>query len=68
MAQTKHKIKNKSQFVESRKIEMVEKNFVEEDDPFYSEANMNRLRAAIEAVKSGKSTLKEHDLIEVEDA
>lgn len=30
-------------------------------DPFYSESNMNELRR-IESVKSGKSTLKEHEL------
>ena len=35
-------------------------------DPFYSEANMNRLQQSIENVKSGKTTLKEHDLIEVD--
>jgi len=36
-------------------------------DPFYSEANINRLRKAIHDVESGKSTLTEHELIEVED-
>lgn len=35
-------------------------------DQFYSEENMNRLRAAIENVKCGKSVLKEHDLVEVD--
>ena len=33
-------------------------------DPFYSESNMSRLRRSIEEVKSGKATLKEHELIE----
>ena len=33
-------------------------------DPFFSERNMARLKAAIQDVESGKSTLKEHDLIE----
>ena len=36
-------------------------------DPFYSEKNMNRLRKAIADVKSGKSKLTEHELIEVEE-
>jgi len=36
-------------------------------DPFYSEANMARLRKAIADVKSGKSKLTEHELIEVDD-
>jgi len=36
-------------------------------DPFYSASNMNRLRKAIGDVESGKSSLKEHDLIEVKD-
>ena len=36
-------------------------------DPFYSEANMNRLRKAIDDVKSGKAKLTEHELIEVND-
>lgn len=36
-------------------------------DPFYSEANMNRLRKAIADVESGKAKLVEHELIEVED-
>lgn len=37
------------------------------NDPFYSEKNMQRLRQAIADVESGVSTLKEHDLIEVDD-
>ena len=36
-------------------------------DPFYSDANMSRLRAAIRSVETGESVLKEHDLIEDED-
>ena len=36
-----------------------------EPDPFYSEANMNRLRMAIADVKSGKAKLTEHELVEV---
>ena len=36
-------------------------------DPFYSEANMARLRKSIADVKSGKSTLTVHELVEVED-
>jgi len=36
-------------------------------DPFYSEANMERLRKAIADVKSGKAKLTEHELIEVDD-
>jgi len=34
-------------------------------DPFYSPENINRLKKSINDVKSGKSTLKEHELIEV---
>ena len=37
-----------------------------EPDPFYSEENMARLRAAIADVKAGRSTLKPHELIEVD--
>lgn len=33
-------------------------------DPFYSEANMARLKKSIEAVEAGNATLKEHELIE----
>jgi DNA-damage-inducible protein J len=36
-------------------------------DPFYSEANMERLRKAIADVESGKARLTEHELIEEED-
>lgn len=36
-------------------------------DPFYSEANMERLRKAIADLESGKTKLTEHELIEVED-
>ena len=36
-------------------------------DPFYSEENMARLRSAIAKVESGASTMKEHDLIEVDE-
>ncbi len=35
-------------------------------DPFYSEANIERLKRAVAEVESGRSTLKEHDLIEDE--
>jgi len=38
-----------------------------EADPFYSEANMERLRRAIADVESGKAKLAEHELIEVDD-
>ena len=34
-------------------------------DPFYSKENMDRLKKSIEEVKTGKATLKEHELIEV---
>lgn len=35
-------------------------------DPFYSESNIQELKKRIESVRSGKSTLEEHDLIEVD--
>lgn len=34
-------------------------------DPFYSESNMKVLQQRIADIESGKSVLKEHDLIEV---
>jgi len=36
-------------------------------DPFYSEANMTRLRKAITDIESGKATPTEHALVEVDD-
>ena len=36
-------------------------------DPFYSAANMAELERRAASIKNGTSTLKEHDLIEVED-
>ena len=36
-------------------------------DPFYSAANIAELERRAASVKNGTSTLKEHDLIEVED-
>lgn len=36
-------------------------------DPFYSEANIARLKKAVEAVESGKAKLTEHELVEVDD-
>ena len=36
-------------------------------DPFYSEANMYRLRKAIADVESGKAKLTEHELFETDD-
>ena len=33
-------------------------------DPFYSESNINYLKGIIADIESGKSVLKEHDLIE----
>ena len=35
-------------------------------DPFYSESNIQELKKRIESVRSGKSTLEENDLIEVD--
>ena len=35
-------------------------------DPFYSKENIAELERRIDAVRSGKSTLKEHELIEVD--
>lgn len=35
-------------------------------DPFYSKTNMAELERRVADVRSGKSTLKEHELIEVE--
>lgn len=35
-------------------------------DPFYSKENMAELERRITDVRSGKSTLKEHELLEVE--
>jgi len=34
-------------------------------DPFYSDANIKELERRVANVQSGRSTLKEHDLIEV---
>ena len=35
-------------------------------DPFYSERNIMELERRLADIRSGKTTLKEHDLIEVE--
>ena len=35
-------------------------------DPFYSRENIAELERRVENIKSGKSVLKEHELIEVE--
>ena len=35
-------------------------------DPFYSKTNMDELERRVADIRSGKSTLKEHELIEVE--
>ena len=35
-------------------------------DPLYSEENMTELQRRIDSVRTGESTLKEHELIEVE--
>jgi DNA-damage-inducible protein J len=35
-------------------------------DPFYSESNLNYLKAIVDDIKSGKAHFEEHDLIEVE--
>ena len=36
-------------------------------DPFYSVENMARLQKSIDDVRTGKATLKEHELIEVDE-
>ena len=35
-------------------------------DPFYSKENMEELERRVADIRSGKSTLKEHELVEVE--
>lgn len=35
-------------------------------DPFYSKENMDELERRVARLRSGKSTLKQHDLLEVE--
>ena len=35
-------------------------------DPFYSEDNINELKRRIANLEAGKTSLKEHDLIEVD--
>ena len=35
-------------------------------DPFYSKENMTELKRRIDSVRTGESTLKEHELIAVE--
>lgn len=36
-------------------------------DPFYSKDNITELERRVAAVRSGKSTLKEHELIEMDE-
>ena len=36
-------------------------------DPFYSRENMTELERRVSDVRTGKSTLKEHDLLEIEE-
>lgn len=36
-------------------------------DPFYSKENITELERRVADIRSGKSTLKEHDLIEVQE-
>ena len=36
-------------------------------DPFYSKANIDELERRVSNLRTGKSTLKEHELIEVDD-
>lgn len=36
-------------------------------DPFYSPENIAELERRVESIKNGTSTLKEHELIEVDD-
>ena len=38
--------------------------FIVSAEPFYSDANMKHLNSVIEDIESGRSVLKEHELIE----
>lgn len=40
--------------------------FVVETDPFYSKENISELERRVKKLKSGKTKLKEHELIEVD--
>ena len=43
-----------------------EKLLMKSEDPFYSIENMDELERRINSVCAGESTLKEHELIEVD--
>lgn len=43
-----------------------EKLLMKSEDPFYSRENMVEIERRINSVRSGESTLKEHELIEVD--
>lgn len=40
---------------------------IKDDEAFYSKADMDELERRISNIQSGKSVLKEHDIMEVED-
>lgn len=41
------------------------KKIADEDDPFYSDENMSRLRESIRQVRDGEKKLTEHEIIEL---
>ena len=42
------------------------KKYEVSSDPFYSQENIAELKRRIDEIESGKSTLEEHELIEVD--
>ena len=50
----------------STAINIFLKTFELSADPFYSKENMEELERRVADIRSGKSTLKEHELVEVE--
>lgn len=49
--------------MQTRKVES-QSNWKENGNSFYSDGNMTEIKRRIDNIRSGKSTLKEHDLLE----
>lgn len=44
----------------------INKKMIQNSDPFQNKSNINELERRISDIRSGKSTLKEHDLIDLD--
>jgi len=59
-------IKKQEELAVQKAENHINKKMIQNSDPFQNKSNINELERRISDIRSGKSTLKEHDLIDLD--